>query len=166
MKFRKTVTATLATVMLLGALSAPASTFASTVTRPVTTVTSTSTFHNASIITAQAVSSGISKPGNAIPIPIPTNGNKVEANNLISNVIKKAITTALRYGGNYLGQLLSKLSPKAGSFVTKYSGKIADFLDSITNWQENVIATGLVSIGIPPLEAYEIAKYIVFLAGL
>ncbi|WP_440116142.1 hypothetical protein [Paenibacillus sp. QZ-Y1] len=50
--------------------------------------------------------------------------------------------------------------------MINYSSKIADVLDSITNWQENILATALVSIGIPPAEAYEIATYIVWLAGL
>ncbi|TDL69347.1 hypothetical protein E2R58_09285 [Paenibacillus amylolyticus] len=101
-----------------------------------------------------------------IVTPTAQNNGDVSTQNLISNVIKKAITSALRYGGDYLGKLLSKLSPSAGNYVTKYSGKIADFLDSITNWQENTIATGLVGIGVPPAEAYEIVKYIVWLAGL
>ncbi|MET3547532.1 hypothetical protein ABID47_004148 [Paenibacillus favisporus] len=156
--FKKTITATFAASLLAGALLGPASTFASAATKPVTSLTTTATLNNPS--------SNITVNPDASTITPASSNGEVGTNNLISNVIKKAITSALRYGGDYLGKLLSKLSPSAGNFVTKYSSKIADFLDSITNWQKNIIATGLVGIGIPPAEAYEIASAIVWLAGL
>ncbi|OBZ12957.1 MULTISPECIES: hypothetical protein [Bacillales] len=139
---KKMIASVLAFSLLIGALIAPAAAFAAnSKTGPV-------------VATQVTVVSGSNAAGG------------YQTNNLISNVIKKAITAALRYGGSYLGKILEKLSPSAGKFVTKYSTKIADFLDSITNWQENIIATGLVAIGIPPAEAYEIAKVVVWLAGI
>jgi len=160
-KFKKTIASTLAAGILMGALSVPVTVMASPA--PVKTVSvSSSTLIGSSVSTLPS-----NKLSNTVIVtPTAQNNGDVSAQNLISNVIKKAITSALRYGGDYLGKLLSKLSPSAGNYVTKYSGKIADFLDSITNWQENIIATGLVGIGVPPAEAYEIAKYIVWLAGL
>ncbi|MCY9593456.1 hypothetical protein PC41400_27840 [Paenibacillus chitinolyticus] len=132
------VSSVLAVSIVAGALAAPSASFASALKTPPL---------------ANSVSTTVA----------PT---AVQPDGLISNIIKKAITSALRYGGSYLGKLLEKLSPSAGQWLTKYSGKIADFLDSITNWQENIIATGLVSLGIPPAEAWEIAKAIVWLAGI
>jgi hypothetical protein len=162
LKFKKTITSTLAAALLVGALSGPATIFASPApTKTVASASSTIVSNNLTTRSFPIVSS------NTVTVtPTALNNGDVGTQNLISNVIKKAITSALRYGGDYLGKLLSKLSPSAGNFVIKYSSKIADVLDSITNWQENIIATGLVSIGIPPAEAYEIATYIVWLAGL
>lgn len=97
---------------------------------------------------------------------LPSNGTGgVSEQNIISNVIKKAITNAIRYGGSYMSTLLSKLSPSAGKYLNKYSNKIADFLDSLTDWQEATVANFLLSLGIPPAESAQIAYYIVWLAG-
>ncbi|MFJ2046857.1 hypothetical protein ACIOBL_24875 [Paenibacillus taichungensis] len=163
MKFKKTITSTLAAAMLVGALSGPATIFASPAPTTKTVVSASSPIVSNNLTTR----SFPNVSSNTFTVtPTALNNGDVGTQNLISNVIKKAITSALRYGGDYLGKLLSKLSPSAGNFVIKYSSKIADLLDSITNWQENIIASGLVSIGIPPAEAYEIATYIVWLAGL
>lgn len=170
LNLKKSITSVLAVTMIVGALSGPAATFASPSKSSATTVTSTAIASNSKNVTTNFVSSNVSTTTRVVPVlptvPDLSRGGGVETNNLVSNVIKKAITSAFRYGGSFLGNILSKLSPKAGSFVTKYSGKIADFLDSITNWQENVIASGLIAMGIPPIEAYEIATYLVWLAGI
>ncbi|MBT2290208.1 hypothetical protein J7E73_13865 [Paenibacillus albidus] len=145
----------------MGALSVPVTVMASPA--PTKTVSVSSSAQNGRDI---SVLPSKTSSNTAIVTPSAQNNGDVSTQNLISNIIKKAITNALRYGGDYLGKLLSKLSPTAGNYVIKYSGQIADFLDSITNWLENIIASGLLTFGIPPYEAYEIAKYIVWLGGL
>ncbi|WP_010503897.1 hypothetical protein [Paenibacillus elgii] len=140
---KKLVTSVLALSMVVSAL-APAASFASAA-KPVP----------APVVPVVAVKT----------TPPVTGQGQVQPDNLISNIIRKAIIASLRYGGPYLGKMLQRLSPKAAEWVTKNTGRIADFLEAISDWQEATIASGLVAIGCPPDIAIHIAYVIVLIAG-
>lgn len=142
---KKLVASMLSASIITGAMAAPTASFAS------------SLLQDGKEVSVSPVS--------PIQSPIPKNDSGNSEQNIISNVIKKAITNAIRHGGPFLNKLLSKVSPSAGKYVEKYANKLADFLDTLTDWQEVTVANYLVSLGVPPAEAANIAYYVVFLAG-
>lgn len=67
---------------------------------------------------------------------------------------RKAAVWALRHHADKIPQ---KLRP--------YAGKIADFLDASEAWEVQAIATGLLSLGVPPDVAWETARWVVLAFG-
>lgn len=101
-----------------------------------------------------------------IESPVVSTQAKVQPNNVIIDIAKKAFIYALRHGGSALGKYLSKVSPKAGAAIKKYALKLAEVLESIEKIQEYPIAIGLIKLGVPPSDAWLIAQAVVFLFGL
>jgi hypothetical protein len=97
--------------------------------------------------------------------PYKKGSNEVQPNSLITNLAKKAIISAFRHGGTLLSKIVAKASPKTAKYIEKYSHKIANFLEEL-NKQEGPIASGLISLGLPPDVAIETAKIIVFFLGI
>ena len=73
----------------------------------------------------------------------------------------KAIAQAFRIGGWLLEQILKPLSARAASIVRSFSKKIADFLDTVSEVSEAILASGFRSMGMPSDVASALAKVIV-----
>jgi hypothetical protein len=75
----------------------------------------------------------------------------------------KTIANAFRVGGWLLETILKPLSKRAADIVRSYSGKIADFLDTVSEVSEAVLASGFRALGMPSDVASALAKIIVAL---
>ncbi|MCI1222869.1 MAG: hypothetical protein LKG16_07085 [Bifidobacterium subtile] len=74
--------------------------------------------------------------------------------NIITTIAKKAIIKVFRWGA-------TKLPAK----VRPYAWKIADFLETLQNWEEGPIIWGLMQLGIPYDVAQQAAWWIVTFLG-
>lgn len=84
---------------------------------------------------------------------------------IVLKAAKKALILALRHGGPPLAKLVRKLSPKAGKVVESRASEIANVLEQTTVWEEAVLSSGLIHIGIDPVTAREIARWVVMFLG-
>ena len=75
----------------------------------------------------------------------------------------KLISSTFRVGGWLLEQILKPLSKNAADLVRSKSTQIADFLDTVTEVSEAILASGFRAIGLPSDVASALAKIIVFL---
>lgn len=77
----------------------------------------------------------------------------------------KLVKILLRHGGPVLAKALKKASPRASKWIGKNSNRLANWLDSLEGASELAIATFLVSQGLEPITARDVARWIVFFAG-
>lgn len=80
---------------------------------------------------------------------------RVETQNVVTALAKKAVIAALKHGGN---KLPKKLRP--------YSGKLLTFFENLETWQEGPIISGLMAMGIPYDVAHYAATWVVTFAGV
>lgn len=59
----------------------------------------------------------------------------------LHGVKQKAVVYALKYGGKYLGDIVSILSKTNAKFLTKHSYAIATKLESLNKYGEGVLAS-------------------------
>jgi hypothetical protein len=79
---------------------------------------------------------------------------RIQSINIITTIAKKAIIKIFRWGAT---KLPAKLRP--------YAWKIADFLETLQNWEEGPIIWGLMQLGIPYDVAQQAAWWIVTFLG-
>jgi hypothetical protein len=80
---------------------------------------------------------------------------RVETQNVVTAMAKKAVIAALKHGGS---KLPKKLRP--------YSSKLLTFFENLETWQEGPIVAGLLQIGIPYDVAQYAATWVVTFAGV
>ena len=79
---------------------------------------------------------------------------------------KDALVLALRYGGDFAGDLLSLLSKKNASYVKKYSKELADFLDKVSSdIEEKLVDFMIFDLELPQSAARTIAWAIMQVIG-
>lgn len=76
----------------------------------------------------------------------------------------KLVKVLLRYGGPALAKALKKASPRASKWIGKNANRLANWLDSFEGASELAISTFLVSQGLEPILARDVARWIVFFA--
>ncbi|WP_309485276.1 hypothetical protein [Streptomyces sp. WELS2] len=79
-------------------------------------------------------------------------------------IIRKLIVAGLRHGGVWAGKIVGKVSKKAGDYLTRNGGKIADAIEDVEGWTETALAVAMVHAGVPTDIATDIAKGIMLVA--
>lgn len=77
----------------------------------------------------------------------------------------KILIAALRHGGWALSRVLGRLSPRAGDYLRRNAGKLADFLERAENLAELPIIYFLMRNGVPADVARDIARAILWFIG-
>lgn len=148
--------------MMIGALAVPASTFASA-SKPVASVSTKVTISTSTPYVNSSTPISVTAQDQAATLN--ANG-EVEQRNVIAKIGKKALSQILRYGGTGLGNLIKQIpydwAQSADKSLSKWGNQAADMLDAVDDFVENSYALGLVQLGVPPADAYEIAKFIAF----
>ena len=81
-----------------------------------------------------------------------------------SGIKPKLVKILLRYGGDALAKALKKASPRASKSIGNNANRLANWLDSFGGASELAISTFLVSQGLEPILARDIARWIVLFA--
>ncbi len=77
----------------------------------------------------------------------------------------KLVKIVLRHGGEALSKALKNVSPRAANWIGNNANKLANWLDHLEGSSQLAISTFLVSQGLEPILARDIAQWIVFFAG-
>ncbi|MFB6601720.1 hypothetical protein ACFCXR_31120 [Streptomyces noursei] len=64
-------------------------------------------------------------------------------------VIRKLIVAGLRHGGVWAGKIVGKVSKKAGDYLARNGGKIADAIEDVEGWSVVALAVAMVRAGVP-----------------
>lgn len=79
-------------------------------------------------------------------------------------VKQKAVVYALKYGGKYLSEIVSILSKTNANYLKKHSYAIATKLEKLNKQGEGILASYIMTLGVPSTAARTIAWAIMFVA--